>query len=108
MNSIPTNLDEAVSKLSDMFSEKDIEYFKTKNVNTYHNTLGRWIRNEWGLWGDSNPELKKWFWEKGIRHPDDMSSVILDATQAKLNGRDFDLNSRVEHFNQYSVLERCM
>ena len=41
----------------------------------YHHGLGTWIRNNWGLWGGSR--LQKYFTDKGMAHPDDMSSVIL-------------------------------
>lgn len=34
-----------------------------------------WIRNNWGLWGGSR--LQKYFTDKGIHHPDNMSHVIL-------------------------------
>jgi hypothetical protein len=33
------------------------------------------MRNNWGLWGGSR--LQKYFTEKGVGHPDEMSSVIL-------------------------------
>jgi hypothetical protein len=33
------------------------------------------MRNNWGLWSSSR--LQKYFTDKGVMHPDDMSSVIL-------------------------------
>ena len=41
-----------------------------------HDSLGRWIRNEWGLWTGS--ELKDELMGKGFNHPDDMSNYIIE------------------------------
>lgn len=103
MKRLPKNLDEAVSAIVEMMSSpKDQEYFKkAKDLSIYHTTLGRWIRNQWGLWGKDNPELKQWFLDKGITHPDDMSSIILSATQAKLNDTYFDLDLAIKSRKRY-------
>ena len=49
-----------------------------KNLINYHHTLGRWIRNNYGLW-ENNKELKE------NKHPDDVSQEIIIATWKKLN-----------------------
>lgn len=106
MKKIPIDLDEAISKLSEMLSDKDKEYFKkAKDLCIYHHTLGRWIRNEWKLW-EKGSTLLKWFEEKGLTHPDDISSVILDATQAKINGEEYDLNIAIGLFKRYWEAEK--
>lgn len=51
----------------------------------YHHGLGTWIRNNWGLWGGSR--LQKYFTERGINHPDEMSGVILSFYWDWLHGR---------------------
>ena len=101
MKKIPTSLDESVSILSEMFSEKDRECFKkAKDLCIYHHTLGRRIRNEWKLW-EKGSVLLKWFEKKGLAHPDDISSVILDATQASMNEQEFDLDMEIGIYKQY-------
>jgi hypothetical protein len=41
----------------------------------YHLGLGMWMRNNWGLWGGSR--LYKYFHDKGVTDPEDMSSIVL-------------------------------
>jgi len=99
----PTNLDEAVSFLIDVIKKSSVEdkkqFENTKNVSQYHHSLGREIRNNWNLWSDS--KLKEWFKNKGVWHPDDMSAIILDATKAKIDGKEFDLESEIKYYQEY-------
>lgn len=55
-----------------------------------HMGIGRWIRNNWGLW--SGGPLADFFVAHGVRHPDDMSGTILHAYELKLAGCDLDWN----------------
>lgn len=54
--------------------------FSTK----YHDTIGRTIRNEFGLWKGvsgcpvNEAPLYYWFHRRGLRHPDDMSTIVLE------------------------------
>ncbi len=59
----------------------------------YHHGLGTWIRNEWGLWGGSR--LRRYFREKGLFHPDDMSGIILESFWYKLHGQPYDLGAAI-------------
>lgn len=56
--------------------------------------LGMWIRNNWGLWGNS--DLKKYFVEKGINHPDIISGIILSEYYNYLNHRPYELKREVD------------
>jgi len=58
---------------------------KRDDMIRYHHGLGTWIRNNWGLWGGSR--LQKYFSDKGITHPDEMSSVVLFHYHDWLNGK---------------------
>lgn len=77
----PTTPEEAIQVLDAMLPEEDKEYLRTeKNAAIKcHHSLGRWIRNNWGLWAEEPNELKTHFINKGVTHPDDMSGEILDA-----------------------------
>jgi len=44
-----------------------------------------WLRNNWGLWGGSR--LQQYFFEKEIKDPDRMSSIILSHYYNYLQGR---------------------
>jgi hypothetical protein len=78
---IPTTLEEAFEALDAMLREEDRKYLQEaedpdKAAISLHHSLGRHLRNTWGLWGDS--PLKKHIRERfGFIHPDDMSGFIL-------------------------------
>ena len=76
---IPANLGECFVELDKKLSEIDRkemrELPKRDNMIRYHHALGMWLRNNWGLWGGSR--LQKYFFDRGVNHPDEMSSVIL-------------------------------
>ena len=73
---IPKTVDEAISTLEKILSDEDREYLLKNGAISMHDSLGRWIRNEWGLWADS--ELKNDLKKKGFEHPDDMSNYIIE------------------------------
>lgn len=78
---IPNDLEEAVKSLDKLISDEDKSELRKMNEDEYlaatHFGIGRYIRNEWCLWRDSN--LSKYFRHRGIKHPDDMSGEILRA-----------------------------
>ena len=63
-------------------------------VGRLHFPFGMWIRNEWGLW--KNSDLKKYFVEKGIGHPDDMTGIIFTSYHRYLNNKPIDLEGQIE------------
>lgn len=76
---IPKDLPDTFEQLDKELPEitrKEMKALKARSeMIVYHHGLGTWLRNNWGLWGGSR--LQKYFTDKGIRHPDDMSSIIL-------------------------------
>ena len=85
---IPKTVEEAVSTLGRILSDEDREYLLENGAVSMHDSLGRWIRNEWGLWTDS--ELKNELNEKGFDHPDDMSNYIIEEFIKYWNGKRID------------------
>lgn len=73
---IPKTVDEAVKTLAKIVSKEDRDYLLENGAISMHDSLGRWIRNEWGLWTGS--ELKDELMNKGLNHPDDMSNYIIE------------------------------
>ena len=73
---IPKTVDEAVKTLAKIVSKEDRDYLLKNGAISMHNSMGRWIRNEWGLWTGS--ELKNELKKKGFEHPDDMSNHIIE------------------------------
>lgn len=76
---IPANLGECFVELDKKLSEVDKKEMQAKSKRDdmilYHLGLGTWMRNNWGLWGGSR--LSKYFNDKGVTHPEGMSSIIL-------------------------------
>jgi len=86
---IPKDLAECFAEMDKQLKEinkKEMQSLpKRSDMIKYHMGLGMWMRNNWGLWGGSR--LQKYFTDKGITHPDNMSSVILFYYYDWLNGK---------------------
>jgi hypothetical protein len=99
----PKNLIECFEALKKILTIEEVEDIKASEDNTvkYHHSLGRWMRNNWGLWGSS--ELKTYFEELGFTHADDMSSIILDSFHLYLNNLPLDsyLEEQVKFYKDY-------
>ena len=104
--STPTNLEECFQQLEKILSEEDRQMFieedKTGEDMTirFHSGLGRWIRNNWGLWAQSGP-LYEQMKTLGLEHPDDMSGVILTSYWRSLHGRPLGIKQQVEKHQAY-------
>jgi hypothetical protein len=68
---------------------------------TVHHTIGRWIRNTWGFWQNEKNELVLWFNDNEIKHPDDMSSIILTSFYRYKKGFDINLEEQLEYYIEY-------
>lgn len=82
---LPTTLDEAVSRILQWVredttgdAERLLSLSRRRMADAAHLGVGRWIRNNWGLWTDSplRDDLEDRF---GLYYADDMSSLILGA-----------------------------
>jgi len=86
---VPKDLQDCFIQLDKTLSEKDkteIKNLKSRDETIeYHHGLGMWLRNNWGLWGGSR--LQKYFLEKKVNHPDNMSSLILEFYYDWLNNK---------------------
>jgi hypothetical protein len=99
---IPKDLDDCFAELKKTLSKEVIEKMKSgteKQMIRYHHGLGTWLRNNWGLRKGSR--LSKWFNEKGIRNPDDMSGIILNSFWRDLNNKPIELEKQVKHYQDY-------
>jgi len=84
---IPKDLNDCFKELNKLLAKGDIDKIKKGKVDAVdmHFGLGMGIRNTWGLWGDSR--LAKYFKKHGIKHPDNMSGIILDSYVDHLKGK---------------------
>ena len=93
----PKNLTECIQMLDHILKKEDKEKAKTLTeseflIETYFGT-GMGIRNEWIRSG--NPELVKFFSDEGVKHPDDMSAMILTSYYRYLLGKEIDFEGQI-------------
>ena len=93
----PKNLTECIQMLDKNLKKEDKEYIKTLTEEEFfmesHFTIGMGIRNEWIRSG--NPELVKFFLDQGVKHPDDMSAMILTSYYRHLLGKEIDFEGQI-------------
>lgn len=100
----PNNLEECFTHFKTMLSDADIDFIKNREseIISLHHTLGRKLRNQWGLWTKST--LKEYFKNLGITHPDDMSGIILTSFHRHLNGLPLNLENQIQKYQACGVL----
>lgn len=99
---IPADLAAAHIELSKMLPKEIIQKMKEgteENMIVWHHGLGTWIRNNWGLWGGS--PLQTSLVKLGLKHPDDMSGLILDTYWRYLNGKPLDTEAKIKYYQDY-------
>lgn len=64
-----------------------------------HLGLGMWMRNNWGLWGGSR--LQTYMTGKGLRHPDDMSGLILTTYWRRMHHEPLRVRKEVRKYQVY-------
>lgn len=105
----PCNLDEAIVSLGYIINPEDKEqfqeWFEEEFLGRTHHNLGRWIRNNWGLW-DETSKLHKWFKAIGIWHADDMSGIILTSYYRKTHNIPIRLDEQIQNYIKYWKAER--
>jgi hypothetical protein len=73
----PTTVQEAVDYLYTNLHPDDIDALRKAKrgfLISLHHTLGRWIRNHFGLWQDNQALLD----DTGTDHPDDAAMMIIE------------------------------
>jgi hypothetical protein len=96
----PKSLLEAVRVIVNNLSERDRQYIKTNGLSLAHHGFGMAMRNEWGLWRDS--ELARHFRTVyGLGHADDMSGMIFAGVEAEIKGTEFDADKKAQYYKDY-------
>ncbi len=100
---IPKDLDDAHRQLEKLLPAKELRRVRAMksedDMIVYHMGLGTGLRNDWGLWRGSR--LARYFNALGIRHPDDMSGIILDTFWCKIHDRPFRLEAKIKYYQDY-------
>lgn len=102
---IPNNLLECFEQLDAiLIDSEDKDWFKSAEeeeaVAQSHHGLGRWIRNNWGLWSKES-KLYDYLFKLELSHPDDMSSVILTSYHRHLNDKELELDEQIKFYIDY-------
>lgn len=83
---VPTTLEEALDLLKQAMSPEEAAKVKVMKPAELHFSLGMFLRNEWSLWQEGNI-LNVWFLKTyGVKHPDDISGIILECLINDMNG----------------------
>ena len=98
----PKNLAECIQMLDKNLKTEDKDYIKTLTEEEFfmesHFTIGMGIRNEWIRSG--NPELVTFFLDQGVKHPDDMSAMILTSYYRHLLGKEIDFEGQISAYKK--------
>jgi hypothetical protein len=84
---IPLTLNDCYLALNNLLNndmKEDIKNSDVRGLIRYHMGLGMWIRNNW-IYQSSN-RITRLFVNNGLRHPDDMSQIIIIGYHYYLNG----------------------
>jgi len=94
---IPKDIDECFKQLDSELPAKSIQEIKDSpedKLILFHHGLGMWMRNSWGLWSGSG--LAKYFWKLGVKHPDDISMLIIRCYWRHLHAQPVDLQQLIQ------------
>jgi hypothetical protein len=98
---VPLDLEDAFVELERMIHPMMLQTMRKKSedqMHSYHFGLGMWMRNHWGLWQGSR--LSRWFNDRGVHHPDNMTAVILETFWRRLNGLPLMLEDKLAAFKE--------
>ncbi|MDK2595735.1 DUF6794 domain-containing protein [Pseudoalteromonas obscura] len=97
----PENLKEAILILQSRLPPEDLAALKNTtepDLAKYHHGFGAGLRNSLGLWSKS--PLAQWFTQRDIRHPDNMSSIIIKSLHRELNGLPWEVDKQLHIYQQ--------
>lgn len=83
------------------------DFSKDDFSTNYHHSIGRKIRNEFGLWKGAGccpvgeAPLYYWFYRRGLSHPDDMSTIILELAWCHRHQTSLDLDVEIAKYQAY-------
>ena len=99
----PKTIDECMVTFNKVLSPEDqVEILKMEeeDLSILHHGLGRWIRNNWGLW-DVKGDLYKHMIELGFIHADDMSQTLIEEYWARMLNRPSKIQEKIEKYAKF-------
>jgi len=107
MNTIPTNLEDAITALDSMLEEHEREMVVFDQDAQLHHNLGRYLRNTWQLWQEGTP-LNTWFKQNGIHHADDMTAVLFRGLRRRLLKQPYDIKDDAKYYESYWNISKTL
>lgn len=99
---VPSTIKDAVNHIVESLSIEDRQFIEAYNNNaSVHHTIGRYIRNNWSLWGKDSPLKRDAVNTYGIAHADDISSLVLDWVYHIVNKEEFNPHQAVKKFHEH-------
>ncbi|MBQ0160623.1 MAG: hypothetical protein MJZ99_07755 [Bacteroidales bacterium] len=96
---IPKDLNDCIRVLDTLVPDSTKVLYVAMDENQFigasHFGLGLTIRNTWGLWRGSR--LSEYFNKNGVKHPDDMSGIILRCYHRHLTGKPLRIHQQLRH-----------
>lgn len=100
---IPIDLEDSFKQINTFWADSTKIKLKQLSEESFsarlHMGFGMWMRNNWQLWRGSR--LSKFFNDKGIYHPDDMSGIILNSYYRYLNNKEINFDEQVQYYKDY-------
>jgi len=99
---VPATVDECMKAFSELLTlEEQAELIASTHDDLiwYHHGLGRWIRNNWGLWqgGPLLDHMKS----LGFKHPDDMSQTLIEEWWSRMNATPSVMEEKIKKYAEY-------
>jgi len=89
-NEIPWEINECFKRLDQESDKAETEELKNNELAPYHFGLGLYIRNNWIRRNGLGFNLSDFFVKQGIKHPDNMSGIIISCYRKYLNNETID------------------
>lgn len=100
---IPKDLDDCFLQLDSFWDDDVKDSIKTNSERSFLAEsdfgIGQWIRNNWIR--VDNSRLSEYFNEKGVHHPDDISSIILTSYYRRLQNKPIELEKQISYYDLY-------
>jgi hypothetical protein len=100
----PHNLDQAMDTLDRLLEPEPTEAVRSGKIELIelYPGIGAWVADNWGRWA-----LARWFRVRGIKHPEDMSAIILESYTRRLRGQPIELRAQIDHYKRYWAEQRA-
>ena len=107
---IPQDIDDAIEELKENSSEAALSRFRSAPEEDISRRLffglGRWMKSNWQLYEGSR--FSHYLRQKGLSHPDDMVTFMIESLHRHLNDRELEVEKRIKELREerFKILRR--